>query len=78
MEQAEHSGEGWVVLRKVGLQGWAEMGDPLKGSASLGIVAYTFNPSRELIPEKGGRGRQICDFEASLVYIMCFRTARAM
>lgn len=78
MEQAGHSGKGQVVLRRVVSQGWAEMGDPLKGSVRLGIVAYNFNPSRGLIPEKGGRGRQICDFEARLVYIMSFRTARAM
>jgi hypothetical protein len=37
-----------------------------------GIVAHTFNPSNF-----GGRGRQISEFEASLVYNVSSRTARA-
>lgn len=78
MEQAGHSEEGRIVLRRVGSQGWAETRDPLRRSVRLGVVAYTFNPSKGFIPAKGGRGRQICDFEASLVYIMSFMTARAM
>ena len=35
------------------------------------MVAHTFNPSR-------GRGRWISDFEASLVYKVGSRTARAI
>ena len=35
-----------------------------------GVVARTFNP-------RGGRGRQISEFEASLVYSVSSRTARA-
>jgi hypothetical protein len=36
------------------------------------VVAHTFNPST-----LGGRGRQISEFEASLVYRVSSRTARA-
>jgi hypothetical protein len=36
------------------------------------VVAYAFNPSNS-----GGRGRQISEFEASLVYKVSSRTARA-
>jgi hypothetical protein len=35
------------------------------------VVAHAFNPSR------GGRGRRISEFEASLVYRVSSRTARA-
>jgi hypothetical protein len=31
-----------------------------------------------LIPEHGGRGRRISEFEASLVYRVSYRTARAV
>jgi hypothetical protein len=34
----------------------------------LGVVVHSFNPSR---------GRQISEFEASLVYKVCSRTVRA-
>ena len=37
-----------------------------------GVVAHTFNPSTE------GRGRRISEFEASLVYRVSSRTARAI
>jgi hypothetical protein len=43
-----------------------------KGSISQAVVAHAFNPSKE-----GGRGRRISEFEASLVYRMSSRTARA-
>jgi hypothetical protein len=36
------------------------------------VVAHTFNPST-----RGGRGRQISEFEATLVYKMSSRTAKA-
>jgi hypothetical protein len=36
------------------------------------VVAHAFNPSM-----LGGRGRQISEFEASLVYRVSSRTARA-
>jgi hypothetical protein len=36
-----------------------------------GVVAHAFNPP-------GGRGRQISEFEASLVYRVSSRTARAI
>jgi hypothetical protein len=36
------------------------------------VVAHDFNPSL------GGRGRQISEFEASLVYKVSSRTARAI
>jgi hypothetical protein len=38
-----------------------------------GVVAHTFNPSTP-----GGRGRRISKFEASLVYKVSSRTARAI
>jgi hypothetical protein len=38
----------------------------------LGVVAHAFNPSL------GGRGRWISEFEASLVYKVSSRTARAI
>jgi hypothetical protein len=38
-----------------------------------GVVAHAFNPSTR----EGGRGRQISEFEASLVYRVSSRTARA-
>jgi hypothetical protein len=38
------------------------------------VVAHTFNPSTL----EGGRGRQISEFEASLVYKVSFRTASAI
>ena len=38
----------------------------------LGVVAHAFSPSHS-----GGRGRQISEFEASLVYRVSSRTARA-
>jgi hypothetical protein len=38
----------------------------------LGVVAHTFNPEHS-----GGRGRRISEFEASLVYRVSSRTARA-
>lgn len=57
MEQAGHSGEGKILLSRVGSQGWAEVGDSVRRSVRLGVVAYTLNPSRGLIPVKGGRGR---------------------
>jgi hypothetical protein len=37
------------------------------------MVAHAFNPSQHL----GGRGRRISEFEASLVYRVSSRTARA-
>jgi hypothetical protein len=37
------------------------------------MVVHTFNPSN-----LGGRGRQISEFEASLVYKVSSRTARAI
>jgi hypothetical protein len=37
-----------------------------------GVVAHAFNPST-----LGGRGRQISEFEASLIYRVSSRTARA-
>jgi hypothetical protein len=37
-----------------------------------GVVVHAFNPST------GGRGRQISEFEASLVYKVSSRTARAI
>jgi hypothetical protein len=37
-----------------------------------GVVAHAFNPSTQ-----EGRGRQISEFEASLVYKVSSRTARA-
>jgi hypothetical protein len=40
----------------------------------VGVVAHAFNPSTH----SGGRGRQISEFEASLVYRVGFRTARAI
>jgi hypothetical protein len=39
------------------------------------VVAHAFNPSTW---ELGGRGRQISKFEASLVYKVSSRTARAI
>jgi hypothetical protein len=41
----------------------------------LGMVAHTFNLSSQ---HSGGRGRQISKFEASLVYKMSSRKARAI
>jgi hypothetical protein len=41
-----------------------------KKKKKLGVVAHAFNPSR-------GRGRWISEFEASLVYKVSSRTARA-
>ena len=38
-----------------------------------GVVAHAFNPSTQ-----GGRGRWISKFEASLVYKVSSRTARAI
>jgi hypothetical protein len=38
---------------------------------TLGVVAHAFTPTR------GGRGRRISEFEASLVYRVSSRTARA-
>jgi hypothetical protein len=38
-----------------------------------GVVAHTFNPFKHL----GGRGSWISEFEASLVYKVSSRTARA-
>jgi hypothetical protein len=38
-----------------------------------GVVAHAFNPSNS-----GGRDRRISEFEASLVYIVSSRTARAI
>lgn len=77
MEQAGHSGEDRVVLRR-----WAHRAR-LKWETHQGNQldwgwCHTPLTSRGLIPAKGGRGRQIYDFEASLVYIMSFKTARAM
>jgi hypothetical protein len=37
------------------------------------VVAHAYNPQHS-----GGRGRQISEFEASLVYRMSSRTARAI
>jgi hypothetical protein len=42
-----------------------------KSKACRAVVAHTFNSSL------GGRGRWISEFEASLVYRVSFRTARA-
>jgi hypothetical protein len=39
-----------------------------------GMVAHTFNPSTH----SGGRGRRISEFEASLVYKVSSRAARAI
>jgi hypothetical protein len=39
-----------------------------------GVVVHTFNTSTQ---HSGGRGRQISEFEASLVYKVSSRTARA-
>jgi hypothetical protein len=39
---------------------------------SQAVVAHAFNPQHS-----GGRGRQISEFEASLVYRVSSRTARA-
>ena len=41
-----------------------------KGQESQAVVAHAFNPST-------GRGRQISEFDASLVYKVSSRTARA-
>jgi hypothetical protein len=38
-----------------------------------GMVTHTFNPSTQ-----GGRGRQISEFEPSLVYKVSSRTVRAI
>jgi hypothetical protein len=38
------------------------------------VVAHTFNPSTR----EGGRGRQISEFQASLVYKVSSRTARGI
>jgi hypothetical protein len=46
------------------------LGFSLKNLYKLGVVAHAFNPST--------RGRQISEFEASLVYKGQDRTARAM
>ena len=40
------------------------------------VVAHAFNPSTREV-DSGGRGRQISAFEASLVYRVSSRTARA-
>jgi hypothetical protein len=45
----------------------------LKKKNKPGVVAHTFNPST-----LGGRGRRISEFEASLVYKVSSRTARAI
>jgi hypothetical protein len=42
------------------------------GTLSRAVVAHAFNPS------KGGRGRLISEFEASLVYKVSSRIARAI
>jgi hypothetical protein len=39
------------------------------------VVAHAFNPSTQHL---GGRGKQISEFEANLVYKVSFRTARAI
>jgi hypothetical protein len=39
------------------------------------VVAHAFNPSTQ---HSGGRGRRISEFEASLVYKVSSRTARAI
>jgi hypothetical protein len=39
------------------------------------VVAHAFNPSTQ---HSGGRGKQISEFEASLVYRVSSRTARAL
>jgi hypothetical protein len=44
----------------------------IKANLQPGLVAHAFNPSR------GGRGRWISEFEASLVYKVSSRTARAI
>ena len=44
----------------------------LKKSLGRAVVAHTFNPST-----LGGRGRRISELEASLVYRVSSRTARA-
>jgi hypothetical protein len=49
-----------------------EFSFPIKmGIIKPGVVVHAFNPS------KGGRGRRISEFEASLVYKVSSRTARA-
>ena len=45
-----------------------------KKTAGRGMVAHAFNPSTR----EGGRGRRISEFEASLVYRVSSRTARAI
>jgi hypothetical protein len=45
---------------------------PIRNIFSLAVVAHAFNPSH-----LGGRDRRISEFEASLVYKVSSRTARA-
>jgi hypothetical protein len=47
-------------------------GARFKSSKSPGVVAHAFNPQHS-----GDRGRRISEFEASLVYKVSSRTARA-
>jgi hypothetical protein len=47
---------------------------PLRSSERPGVLVHTFNPSTW----EGGRGRQISEFEASLVYRVSSRTARVI
>jgi hypothetical protein len=37
----------------------------------LSMVAHAFNPSR-------GRWMELCEFEASMIYRACFKTAKAV
>jgi hypothetical protein len=49
----------------------AREGKTEKEGRSQAVVAHAFNPSTW-----GGRGRQISEFEASLIYKVSSRTAR--
>jgi hypothetical protein len=46
----------------------------VKPARGLGMVVHAFNPSTR----EAGRGRRISEFEASLVYKVSSRTARAI
>jgi hypothetical protein len=48
---------------------------PSRNALGWAVVAHAFNPSTW---ESGGRDRQISEFEASLVYRVSSRTARAI
>jgi hypothetical protein len=62
------------ILEGLGLQAFVvqTLFFDLKLLVKLGVVVHAFNPSKS-----GGRDRQISEFEASLVYKVRSRTARA-